>query len=45
MKGQAKVGLLIVLLGVVLSAIYGLKSYNRLVVLREQIPAAWAQVD
>lgn len=45
MKGQAKVGLLLVLLAVVLSAIYGLKSYNRLVLLKEQIPAAWAQVE
>jgi len=45
MKGQAKVGMLLVLLVVVLGAIFGLRSYNRLVVLREQIPAAWAQVE
>ena len=45
MKGQAKIGLLVVLLVVVLSAIYGFSTYTRLVVLREQVPAAWAQVE
>ncbi len=45
MNGQAKVGLLLVLLVGVLSSIYGLTTYNRLVVLKEQVPAAWAQVE
>jgi LemA protein len=45
MRGQAKVGLLIVLgLAIVLGA-YAVSSYNRLVRLHEQIPAAWSQVE
>lgn len=45
MRGQAKVGLLIVLGLVALTGIYAVSTYNRLVALRENIPAAWAQVE
>ena len=44
-RGQAKVALLI-LIGLGVAAVgYGLMTYNRLVRLHEQIPAAWAQVE
>lgn len=45
MRGQSKVGLIVViaiLLGVVG---YGVLTYNRLVQMRENIPAAWSQVE
>src|SRR6195952_1349333 len=45
MRGQAKVGLLMVLAMIVVAAMYGWSSYNRLVKLHEQIPAAWSQVE
>jgi len=45
MKGQAKVILLILLGFLVGVAAYGLMTYNRLVRLHEQVPAAWAQVE
>jgi LemA protein len=44
-KGQAKIGLLVVLGVLVLFAGYAFSSYNRLVRLHEQIPAAWSQVE
>jgi LemA protein len=45
MRGQAKIGLLVVL-GLILAAVgYGVATYNRIVRLHEQIPAAWAQVE
>ena len=45
MKGQAKIGLLVVLGAIVVSGFYAVSTYNRLVRLHEQIPAAWAQVQ
>jgi LemA protein len=45
MRGQAKVGFLIVLAILAISVWYGTMTYNRLVALRENIPAAWAQVE
>ncbi len=45
MRGQAKVALLVVLGALVLFGGYGVSSYNRLVKLHEQIPAAWSQVE
>jgi LemA protein len=45
MRGQAKTGLLVILAVIVLLGIYARATYNRLVVLRENIPAAWAQVE
>src|SRR6266851_4358944 len=45
MKGQAKAVLLVVLGVVALSVFYGISTYNRLVRLHEQIPAAWSQVE
>src|SRR5258708_1855627 len=44
-KGQAKLGLVILLGLIVVMAGYGMMSYNRLVRLHEQIPAAWSQVE
>src|ERR1017187_10307249 len=45
MKGQAK-GALIVILGLLaVCAAYGAMTYNRLVRLHEQVPAAWSQVE
>src|SRR6266480_3826416 len=44
MRGQIKTGL-IVLGAVLLLALYGGATYNRLVKLHEQIPAAWSQVE
>ncbi len=45
MRGQAKVGLLVFLGVVLFAAGYGISTYNRLVKLNEQIPAAWSQVE
>lgn len=45
MKAQAKLGLLIVLGAVALAAAYGVSTYNKLVRLHEQVPAAWSQVE
>jgi LemA protein len=45
MKGQAKLVLLILLGAAVLVAAYGVMTYNSLVRLHEQVPAAWAQVE
>src|SRR6201993_3297470 len=45
MKGQAKVVLLLVLGGALLVGAYGVMTYNSLVRLHEQVPAAWAQVE
>src|SRR5438093_11181094 len=45
MKGQARIAGLIVL-GILVAAVgYGAMTYNRLVRLHEQVPAAWAQVE
>jgi LemA protein len=44
MRGQIKTGW-IVLVGVVLIGLYFGTTYNRLVRLHEQIPAAWSQVE
>jgi LemA protein len=45
MKGQTKIVLLVILGVIALTAVYGITTYNRLVSLHEQIPAAWAQVE
>jgi LemA protein len=45
MRGQAKVGLLIIIVLVVAAIGYGVSTYNQLVALHEQIPEAWSQVD
>src|SRR5438552_11620946 len=45
MKGQAKVGLLVFIGLIVLVAGYGIFTYNHIVRLHEQIPAAWSQVE
>jgi len=45
MRGQAKTGLLIIIGLVALVGFYGWSSYNSLVRLHEQIPAAWSQVE
>jgi len=45
MKGQAKSALLILLALIAIVAGYGITSYNRLVQLHEQVPAAWSQVQ
>ena len=45
MRGQAKVGLLILLAAIIVLGSYAAKTYNRLVTLHESIPAAWAQVE
>jgi LemA protein len=44
-KGQGKAGLIILIAVIVLVGGYLMSSYNRLVVLRENIPGAWAQVE
>src|SRR5437870_11719434 len=45
MKGQARIAGLIVL-GILVAAVgYGAMTYNRIVRLHEQIPAAWSQVE
>src|SRR5262245_38652756 len=45
MKGQAKVALLLVLGSIVAIAGYAVVTYNKLVRLHEQVPAAWSQVE
>src|SRR5450755_3058768 len=45
MKGQAKVALLIILGGIALVGFYGVTTYNKIVKLHEQVPAAWSQVE
>src|SRR5260370_33087861 len=45
MKGQAKTGLIIILALAAAVAVYGVTTYNRIVQLHEQIPAAWSQVQ
>jgi LemA protein len=45
MKGQAKVALLVLLGILAVIAGYGIITYNQLVRLHEQVPAAWSQVE
>jgi LemA protein len=45
MRGQARIVLLLLVAIVVGVGVYGVSSYNRMVALRESIPAAWAQVE
>jgi LemA protein len=45
MRGQVKIGLLLGVAIIVGVGVYGAMSYNRMVALRESIPAAWAQVE
>ncbi len=45
MRGQAKGALLVTLGALALFVGYGVMTYNRLVKLHEQIPAAWSQVE
>lgn len=45
MRGQAKVGLIVVLGLLLAIGGYSVMTYNRLVKLRENIPAAWSQVE
>jgi LemA protein len=45
MKGQAKIVLLVLLALAVGAVGFGMVTYNRLVRLHEQVPAAWAQVE
>src|SRR5580698_1225188 len=45
MKGQAKLILLVVLAFLVGACGYGVLTYNKLVSLHEQVPAAWSQVE
>ncbi len=45
MKGQAKIALIIMVGFLVGVAGYGVVSYNKLVRLHEQVPAAWSQVE
>src|SRR6202142_3051326 len=45
MKAQAKIGFLVILGLVAMVAIYGVTTYNKLVRLHEQVPAAWSQVE
>src|SRR5579864_2892314 len=44
MKGQAKIGLIILILAVLVGG-YGITTYNKIVKLHEQIPASWGQVQ
>jgi LemA protein len=44
-RGQAAIVLLILLGLFAAAAVYGVHTYNRLVKLHEQIPAAWSQVE
>jgi LemA protein len=44
-RGQAKLGLLLIVGVLVVSVMYGMSSYNRLVKLRENIPGQWSQVE
>lgn len=45
MKGQATIALLAILGLLAVCAIYGAVTYNKLVRLHEQVPAAWSQVE
>jgi len=45
MRGQAKVGFIVLLLIVLAMGGFGVTTYNRIVRLHEQIPAAWSQVE
>jgi LemA protein len=45
MRGQGKIGWIVILGVVLLFAGYCVKSYNRLVALHEAIPGAWSQVE
>jgi LemA protein len=45
MKGQAKIGLLVIVGLVVLIGGYFATTYNSLIRMHEQIPAAWSQVE
>ena len=45
MRGQAKIILLVLVAILVAAAVSGVRTYNRLVALHEQIPAAWSQVE
>lgn len=45
MRGQAKIVLVILIAGIVLIAGWFGSTYNRLVAMREGMPAAWAQVE
>lgn len=45
MRGQAKIALLVIIGVLVVAGIGGVSSYNRLVGLHEQVPAAWSQVE
>jgi len=45
MRGQAKLLLLVVLAFVIITGLWASRTYNRLVSLHEQIPAAWSQVQ
>src|SRR4051812_28534619 len=45
MRGQGKVGWLVILGILVVLGIYSVSTYNRLVALHEAIPGAWSQVE
>jgi LemA protein len=45
MRGQAKIVLVVILGLFAVCAAYGVMTYNRLVRLHEQVPAAWSQVE
>src|ERR1035437_1357436 len=45
MKGQAKVALVVILGLIAVCTAYGAITYNKLVRLHEQVPAAWSQVE
>src|SRR5579872_338840 len=45
MRGQAKIGLLVILGLIIVIGLYAISTYNQLVRLHEGIPAAWAQVE
>src|ERR1700690_512894 len=45
MKAQAKIGFLVFLGLAAVVVIYGITTYNKLVRLHEQVPAAWSQVE
>jgi LemA protein len=45
MKGQANIALLVILGLLAVCAVYGAMTYNKLVRLHEQVPAAWSQVE
>src|ERR1700730_11877154 len=45
MRGQAKFGFIVILLVILAAVGFGVSTYNRLVRLHEQVPAAWSQVE